>query len=87
MHEAEVARDEEREWDLAGVEPRQVQAGPEHARVTRVVDRAAAQHADLDLRVEQHQVHRALRGGQRRVVLGVEVARVAQLEQARRPAG
>ena len=73
---------EEQERDLAVVEPGQVEAGPEHARVARVVDQAAAQHAELDLGVEQDQVDRALRGGERRVVLGVEVARVAQLEHA-----
>ena len=47
-----------------------------------MLDHAAAEHADLDRRVEQREVDRDLGGVQRRVVLGIEVARVAQLEHA-----
>ncbi len=48
--------------------------------VARVVDHAAAEHADLDLGVEQDQVDRGLGGGQRARVLGIQMPRVAQLE-------
>ena len=67
------------------VEPSQVEAGPEDARaaVAGMIDLPASQHADLDLGVEQDQVDGAFRGGEGGVVLGVEVARVAQLQHAR----
>ena len=47
-----------------------------------MLDLAAAEDADLDLGVEQREVDGDLGGGQRGVVLGVEVPRVAQLEHA-----
>ena len=84
VHEPEVADREEQVGDLAAVEVREVQAGAEDALagVARVLDDAAAQHADLDRRVEQDEVDRGLERAGRRVVLGVEVARVAQLDDA-----
>ena len=84
VDEAEVADREEQVGDLAAVEVGEVQAGAEDAPagVARVLDDAAAQHADLDLRVEQDEVDRRLQRAGRRVVLGVEVARVAQLDGA-----
>jgi hypothetical protein len=58
---------------------RQVDAGAEHAmaRVLGVRDDVAAQHANLGLAVEQRHVHRGLEARDRRLVLGIEVARVA----------
>ena len=84
VHEAEVAHGEEQVGDLAAVEVREVQAGAEDAPagVARVLDDAAPQHRDLDLGVEQREVDRGLQRAGRRVVLGVEVARVAQLDGA-----
>ena len=52
------------------------------AGVARVVDDATAEHADLNLGIEQDEVDRGLGLGQRVSVLGVQVARVAQLEYA-----
>ena len=62
VHEPEVADREEQVGDLAAVEVREVQAGAEDAPagVARVLDDAAAQHADLDLGVEQDEVDRRL---------------------------
>ena len=79
---AEVAGDEEDERELAEVEPGQVEARAEdpRSRVAGVLDHAAAHHSDLDLGIEQDQVDGALGRPQRRVVLGVQVARVADLE-------
>ena len=54
-----------------------------HVPVTRVLRHAAAEHPDLDDRVEQDQVDAALGRGERRLVFGVEMPRVAQLEDAR----
>ena len=73
---------------LAVVEARQVEPGPEDPppRVPRVVELPAAQHADLDLGVEQHEVDGGLERRERGVVLGVEMARVAQLDEAGAPA-
>ena len=48
-----------------------------------MLDDAAAEDADLDLGVEEREVDGDLGRRERRLVLGVEVARVAQLEQAR----
>ena len=55
VDEPEVADREEQVGDLAAVEVGEVQAGAEDpaAGVARVLDDAAAQHADLDLVVEQ----------------------------------
>ena len=55
VHEAEVADREEQVGDLAAVEVGEVQPGAEDAPpgVARVLDDAAAQHRDLDLRVER----------------------------------
>ncbi len=84
VDEAEVADREEQVRDLAAVEVREVQAGAEDAAagVARMVDDAAAQHADLDLVVEQQEVDRRLERAERGVVLGVEVTRVAELDRA-----
>ena len=49
-------------------------------RVPGVVDQPAAHHADLDLGIEQDQVHGPLRRREREAVLGVEVTGVAELE-------
>ena len=72
---------------MAAVEVGEVDARAEDPppRVARVLDDAAAEDADLDLRVEQREVDRDLGRAERRVVLGVEVARVAQLEHPRPP--
>ena len=82
VDEPEVADREEQVGDLAAVEVGEVQAGAEDAPagVALVLDDAAAQHADLDRVVEQHEIDRGLERRDRRVVLGVEVARVAQLD-------
>ena len=84
VHQPEVAHREEQVGDLAAVEVREVQPGAEDppAGVARVLDDAAAQHRDLDLLVEQREVDRGLQRAGRGVVLGVEVARVAQLDRA-----
>src|SRR5215831_2216988 len=85
---AEVAEQVEEEVDAPVVEVGEVDTGSEHphARVARMLRHPAAYHPDLDGRVEQDQVDAALGRGERRLVLGVEMARVAQLEDARPPA-
>ena len=82
---AHVADEVEEEGDQAAIEVREVDPGAEDAPpgVARVVDDAAAEDADLDLGIEQDEVDRGLGRGQRGGVLGVEVARVAQLEDPR----
>ena len=84
VDETEVSHGEEQVGDLAAVEMREVQAGAEDplAGVARVLDDAAAQDADLDRRVEQDEVDRRFERAGGGVVLGVEVARVAQLDGA-----
>ncbi len=52
------------------------------AGVAGVVDHAAAEHHHLDVGIEQDEIDRRFGGGQGGVVLGVQVARVGQLEQA-----
>ena len=86
VHEPEVADREEQVGDLAAVEVGEVQAGAEDAPagVARVLDDAAAQHADLDRGSSRTRSIAASSGPVRRVVLGVEVARVAQLDRCRR---
>ena len=70
VDEADVADEEEEERDQAAIEVREVQPGAEDppARVARVLDDAAAEDADLDLGVEQHEVDGGLgrRQGARR---------------------
>ena len=65
VHVAEVAHQVEQEVDPPEVQAGEVDARPEHAHagVARVLDHAAADHADLDLRVEQDQVDRGARSG------------------------
>ena len=84
VDEAEIPDREEQVGDLAAVEVGEVQAGAEDApiRVARVVDRSAPQDRDLDLRVEEDEVDRGFQRAGRRVVLGVEVARVSELDRA-----
>ena len=84
VHEPEVADREEQVGDLAAVEVGEVQARAEDppAGVARMLDDAAAQHRDLHLRVADQQVDAGLQRPGGRVVLGVEVARVAQLDGA-----
>ncbi len=81
---AHVAHHVEQEVDPPVVEVGQVDPGAERplAGVARMVDDAAAEHPDLDLGIEQDQVDGRLGLVQRVPVLGVEVARVAQLEHA-----
>ena len=56
----------------------EVDAGGEDlaALVLRVLDHAAAQHADLAQRIENGDVRRGLGVGERVVVLGIEEARI-----------
>ena len=88
VHVAEVARDEEQEVEAPVVEVREVEARAEDAPagVARVADDRTADHADLDLGVEQREIDRDLRRGQRLAVLGVQVPVVADLEVRRLPA-
>src|SRR6185437_11533693 len=79
---AHVAGEVEEEGDQAAIEVGEVDPGSEDApaRVAGVVDDAAAEDPDLDLGIQEDEVDGGLGGGQRGGVLGVEVARVAQLE-------
>ena len=56
----------------------EIDAGGKHlaALVFRVIDHAAAQHADLALWIEDGDVGRGLGGVERVVVLGVEETRI-----------
>ena len=64
---------------------RQVDAGAEDvaALVFRVLDLAAAQHADFADRIEDRDVGCGLCVGERVVVLGVEVARILDRDDRR----
>ena len=82
VHVAEIARDEEEVVDASVVEVREVEARAEDAPagVARVGDDRAADHAHLDLRVEQREVDGDLGRRQRVAVLRVQVPVVPDLE-------
>src|SRR5712692_5261555 len=78
VDEAEVADQVPEIADLPLVEMGEVDAGAEDAPagILGMRDRRAAQHAHLGLRVEQRDIDRLLHALERRLVLGVEEARV-----------
>ncbi len=67
------------------IEMRQVDAGREQApaAVFRVLDRVAAQHGDIGRRIERGDVDRDFKPVERRLVFGIEKARVAHGDQRR----
>ena len=75
VQQPKLALDEEvHERDLAVIEMRQIDPRIEDAAVFvfRMLNGAAAQHADFDRVVEQHEIDRSLQRGGRAIVLGVE---------------
>src|SRR6185503_3930816 len=82
VDEAEIPDEVPQEADFSLVQVRQIYARAEQPAscVLRVRDGAAAQDADFGLRIEQCQVDRDFRAGERRFVLGVEELRVVQCE-------
>ena len=82
---AEVANYVEQEIDPTLIQVGQVDARSEHPPpfVAALVHDAAADHADLDVGIEQDQVDADLGRPERRPVLGVQVPRVLQLEHCR----
>src|SRR6266516_7209335 len=82
---AEVALQVKEIVDAPLIEVGEVDAGSEdpHPWVARVLRHATAHHPHLDGRVEQDQVNATLGRGERGFVLGVEMPRVAQFEDAR----
>ena len=68
------------ERDLAVIEMREIDAGIEDAPagVFRMLHDAAAQHADFDRVVEQHEIDRGFQRGGGEIVLGVEEFGVGQ---------
>ena len=75
---AEVADEIPEERYPPVIEMREVDAGAEHAAVLvfRMLDHAAAQHDDLDLRIEQRKIDADLNTVERGLILGVEEARI-----------
>src|SRR5207248_360232 len=78
IDQPKVAKEVPEIADLPLVEMREVDARAEQALagVARVIDHAAAQHADVATLIEQRDVDRRLERHERRFVLGVEEARV-----------
>ncbi len=78
VHHAHVAADVPEIRDFPTIEVSEVDAGGEDlaALVLRVLDHAAAQHADLAQRIENGDISRGLGVGERVVVLGIKEARI-----------
>ena len=87
VQKAHVADHEEVDQrDLAVVQVGEIDAGVEDAPpgVLGVLDHLAAHHADVDARIEQKQVGTDLERAGGRVILGVQIARVAVVQVADR---
>ena len=82
---AEVALEIPEERNPAVIEVREIDAGAEHVAVLvfRMLDRHAAQHRDLDLRIEQREIDAGFHAVERGLVLGIEEARIAERQDRR----
>ncbi len=78
VHPAEVALEIPDEGDAPVIEVREVDAGAEHpaAPVFGMLDHRPAHHRDLAGAIEQREIDADLRAGQRRLILGIEKARI-----------
>ena len=78
VDDAHVAADVPKKRNFTAIEMRQVDAGGKDLAVFvfRMLDHAAAQNADLALRIENRNVRSGLGVVERVVILGVEEARV-----------
>src|SRR5499426_4179818 len=82
---AEVALEIPHEGNVAVIEMREVDAGPEHAAalVFRVLHHAAAQHRHFARRVDEREVDADLHAVETGLVFGVEEARVLERDDRR----
>ncbi len=84
VHVAEIALDIPEKRNPPPIEMGQIDAGAEDAAVpvSRMLNPSAAQHDDAGRTIEQREVDAGRHGGQRRLILRVQVARIAHRDDA-----